>query len=83
LDETKYLFAAMKTTKRTTVTVETFESMVVQLNQTSAKVFCENCQQTIINLPISKIISIQPVSEKENVYLFQTDSGLCFLLEIL
>lgn len=76
------LFAAMKTTKRTTVTVETFESTVIQLRQTPLKVFCEDCRQPISELPVTRIAFIQNVSEKENIYLFITDSGVCFYLEI-
>ncbi|MEZ5428169.1 MAG: hypothetical protein R2747_18000 [Pyrinomonadaceae bacterium] len=72
----------MKTTKRTTITFETFERMVVQFRQTPPKVFCENCQRPISELPITKIAFAQPVSESEDVYLFVTESGVCFFLEI-
>lgn len=83
LTKRKKIFAAMKTTKRTTVTVETFESTVIQLRQTPPKFFCEDCRQPISELPITKIAFVQLVAESEDIYLFITDSGVCFYLEIL
>lgn len=73
----------MKTTKRTTVTFETFESTVIRINQNQTKVYCENCRQPISKLPVTKIAFAQNVSEKDDVYLFVTESGECFFLEIL
>lgn len=76
-------FAAMKTKKRTTVTVETFESIAVRLKQTPTKVRCENCRQPILELPVTKITIAKATYVEENVYLFVTEAGDCFLTEIL
>ncbi len=73
----------MKTTKRTEITIETFEKIVIRFNRIPMKVVCENCKKPIFELPITKIALAQPVSESEDVYLFMTESGFCFFFEIL
>ena len=73
----------MKTKKRITVTSEHFESTVIKLKQKSSQVYCANCQQEVLEVPITQIAFVQIISKEENIYLFVTDSGMVFLLEVL
>ncbi len=71
----------MKNSKRTTVTVETFESVAIRLNKMPKKILCNGCQKSINDFQIMKIISAQIISDVDGIYLFITDSGMWFFLE--
>lgn len=73
----------MKTIKRTTVTVETFESAVIRLRQPPLKFYCADCHKPVSEIPVTKIAFVQPVSQTKDIYMFVTDSGVCFFLEII
>lgn len=82
LTEGKKLFAFMKKTKHTEITVETFEKTIIHYKQKLSDVYCAKCQGQISELPLTEIVLARPLSASEGVYLVKTKSGLWFLLKI-
>lgn len=71
----------MKTTKRTEITVETFERMVISFKQNLSNIYCADCQKQIFELPVNEIVFAQKISDAENAYIFITKNGLCLVMK--
>ena len=71
----------MKTKKRTEVTVETFERMVISFKHNLPNVYCANCQKQILELPLVEIIFAEKLSDSDNTYIFITKTGICLFIK--
>ena len=73
----------MKAKRRTEITIETHETMIIRFQQSQIIVFCESCQMDSQHLSLVQAVSILSLSETEinllvgekHIHYLETETG--------